>query len=1835
MGVQQDPNTIFTIDSSHGIDGSSAVTAIPDGYCDLMENADISTKGVIKKRPGYGQYGCEFPARVHYNTGVSTVLELEWEAIAVPDLKFIPYNTGMISASLDKYLGYQSTRDLTSTHVLVDWTDWEDYPEIILSTNHMLIGTSTSLTYPSIYPIPIAAVLSRRYFVISKCDANNLRVVLTAAYPAFIAGSSTVDVTAASYQIQLCVGIQPNCVVESDIASVSVNVANTQATIVFASTWTVDDVRYLFPVGSPAMIVGTYNLSGQKVISNTHASRTIVIGCTGASTFGTGFTVVKNYFRMAYVSGQNFKLIRSSGAAVDSTTFRFYISPITLIGSNTASGLNRFMYGLGLNAGRIQSLASYLNLATNLNTLVAANNSNLFREVDFSEFFPTAPTLLADIWVAVAAAVTAGIDGYFDITSNLNNASKLLVGDILTYEIIQTSGSKASVTFTVVEITPSIKVSYLGTTLNLYLYSKINVTRTSRTLPLSGLITGLTLSFNSDSEDTPTYRIISTDLTNAYLDREVTFSSTDTLYFGAMWDLIHLLSSAFIPFSSEYQTGELLDNTSVQSSIAFADSLCHVSSDGSPWRLLGDSLACENIPKPELISIRSIPGTRSNIPSSQYGANARIGEKIDLCFTYSYVDSLGRTYESRSTEPGEVVFTPQAARDGSNYAELVEVCVKAPPTSRGMFYPVSLNVYRNALDPLADAQLNYRLEKTVLTGVPHNKFTFTIGETEFFNPAERRKLYILDEGNNVPAPRCKYLLSAGNRLIGLNISSHPYFIIEPLGVFHTTTTLAGYFKAYASLSVFLPNFPGSAYVAETSNPIPFNDNFQLTLQTMPFGLDPGTGLVVANRAAASGFPAQTAASGFSDFTSFKISLVAGLHVIASPVVVYNDLSQQFYLGLAHATTALKLKLRATSKDFPRGTSIDFLGDVFTRRTDASSSDVVLEATTKWTDENLDAALKPRILNGHSLTAFDFIQAYTAAEVLSKDAYVECVNDNTGSKTYLTFSPSASGVISSLTSKVLVIQGPGRLGGYKSGDDSEILDWESRLTFTSAAASVTGFGPVSRLELTPVRLSNVVGATVVSVVSPIYPSQTVSEPALPGYSMSIFGNTLAYLDVTAVTGFSVPSLFLNIQAVGIGNVTGFPAGDYLNLVLSDADAAKIPSNYPSLDVAMQIDTRISENEIKVRILNSFELWTQAVATSLSFGASSFAVNATKKFAPSYLNTCFLLEFPISGASPSPECGAFLIIRGKDYNSVCMELSGWYIVREVKDGGNTLVLASSFDIQQGIYPDFAPSITSISMSHVIIADTPGVFPVPVPYKLGLAESLSDLALPYFTANPLLTNNPLVQISKRFSAAIGTLDYQDVAVADSDLGLREYIHSSYGKNNGYEIDLSANSFFVLSMVSPNSQKRRMEVYRAYPEIYHNTGTSEIFDSIVFKFRGDPESYQINAAIRPSPGDPFDVTIEKAKADYVATTFTYRVDNYPNAFVWTAAISSSIINNFIPTFKQDAYHDLGSQDGTQLTGGTPFQSQALMFKSNSIYAVTFGEALLDYTVKRLQTTVGAFSHYNLPVTDSYCYFLHDTGPHYTDGVNVEPMFKLNKVFDEYTIKDRTLFSLAAGYTDTYSKNVYLGAPYVSPYSDHICHPDAQYNYSYNDGVLGWLVNTRIDALRWVERDGRYYFASTRGFVGKMRTETELTRYNDYDSPIPFALRTRYTPNAPAQEAYQGGEAANIKFKFWRNAIFQFGNTSDFSMAVYYSENYSTTETPLETYNILGADTNGTNPIYGTDRYVKTLRDTLGKRTAQIAFILREESADTDCPIYHISVEGLLLNTRLVPQKDTRSGDR
>jgi len=820
-------------------------------------------------------------------------------------------------------------------------------------------------------------------------------------------------------------------------------------------------------------------------------------------------------------------------------------------------------------------------------------------------------------------------------------------------------------------------------------------------------------------------------------------------------------------------------------------------------------------------------------------------------------------------------------------------------------------------------------------------------------------------------------------------------------------------------------------------------------------------------------------------------------------------------------------------------------------------------------------------------------------------FISIMADSTSKATIkLIFDDSLTQIVANTT--MVVCQGPGTLGNLHKAN-GPILTWERDLTFVSgtAAASVhtNGTTTFKEIELKPVEiLDDSSGATAVQYISLF--GDTVSDQAADlNYSMEWFTESTTF-GFKKLSGFSLPSTTLTVKIHDtIDNVLDdTTVGDYVTLIIATGDKYLFPQGFPDIfSGSYRVLTKSNAGSydiITIDVPPSRDSYLKTTTSALSLSAMSCCVNLNKLI----VTTSDGFEMPLRSRSGSaftnvvPTTGqkCFANIRGVDYNSTCFQLSGWYANENgTQNVGSAVLDYTNFLTGTPPVIDYS-KITGIEYASVLVSATK--YPVPAPVKVGLAESLTDLALPMFSRDSLLTDVPLVQVGKRIVACINSTE------------MSKAIYGMYSSLWSGPLDAllecAPNEILLLGMNKDHTK------YNLFPYPAFSAGGADFNWSCTGT--GTEEFFDITK---------YDPSTEVVETVTVGTSFnengSFFSDDKPNMITWTSSLND-MLGASVPQFEQGNMFELNTEDDSEILGGAVFQNALIVSKKNSLWHGTFDD---DGSInfQRLQSPVGSYSHNNMPTTASIMYFIHPSGVYSYSNEGVLPVLKLNQLFQDKVSKNPDLLARTAGYVDRMSKQVYLGTPYLSDFIDNVGEVDGQFNYAYNDGVLGWQVNIGIDAYKWVIRNNQSFFASSRGRVFKMRTEPYLTKFRDGEDAIGSALVTRFLT---------GGETA--RFKFLRNVLFQFGGTSTFDFSTYYAVNYAPARTALETYPISGEVIEDGAKWYGNEKLLRSLRETLAQRVQSISFTLTEGSIDTDCPIYTVAVEGFETNTRLVRQKAT-----
>jgi hypothetical protein len=1399
------------------------------------------------------------------------------------------------------------------------------------------------------------------------------------------------------------------------------------------------------------------------------------------------------------------------------------------------------------------------------------------------------------------------------------------VNDVISlFRYLDTKGNVTIYNFTVETVGAS-SITLLATfsTIRLYSNDKLHYTRTSRTVPTVSTyypIPKTMFQFGGTGKDYPSYTYMGRNTfgdVEYYFLEEVTFSSYASMYETRRFRPLYYGDVIQWAYLSK-DTHEIKDLPSV----SFNSTVVAAMGEDGMALVDRDRAYALKLPHPITPQVRSIGGTVGWFETELDSDGKLVGKKVRIVVTYSFEDSFGNKYESSVTGIEDAVIRPIPLNDGSKRTEQVEVLVKTiPNTLQIPASNVRINVYRDFTDENSNTKIPFQLDKSVDNDTRVAYISIKIGDVPSALASNNiPRLYSStneSEGNNVTGPNTKFLTSVGNRVVTGNEYSPGYFTCKCNSIFDFT-------NAGVNKSPFTAYLELCLYKTVSSLGTTYGDGFLFV--TTPLGVKSGPTLISGSADAeiSSYYPTVGGATGWAPYSVLPID--PGGYVISG--ISYEDKSNTFIIVSYDLSTVIdgvtEYKLRSMSNNFPRALDIDFLGDVFTKNTISVTSNkyVCVDANTRWNDASLSPltipaggvttlANVPTALAQHyqSMLNYPIVDTVTQDAVNTKDAYI--VVASTTEVYYYRNTTGARRV--DIAGKFVVFHGLGNFGDPRDIDGTT-LDWDSDLIFLAGTETTTTDGTTTWgiALLTPVKPQNT-GAAVTYTTRPgiIWNAFADSCP-----SFKVFATAETTKQWCAIHGFDAGGDLTTITTTA-NSLPLITVGDNTTIELSTADRNIVTGKLPKLNGSFQVKTRTDSAGASSLVLRTGRLSETFMTGSHTLAYSSgLAGSKVGMRGITVLNVSEVRIATTTTQSVAVGEILFIIFRGDEFNSINLSMSGWFKVSA----------ATTNKAYVDVYATNRDQVLFTSVRWAcIVRIPPGTItktgytncipvPVPVPMWFGNAESLYDLAMPLFTGNKNLTNVPAIAVSKRFAMAISAVMMHFV---------KGYFEN--GDGNVLATQVPDNGFLAELTKAPINKK-------LYYDFDMRTGNATKYDidlivaentAIVAKLSDNYIKAVANCTAKSSYTFSTDEGLIELNSANLTDTFGFRQDLYPNRVRWTKQINktSSGTKEGLQ-FKETFYRDIESGDGDVITGITAFQNTALVSKNESLWRLTFSDTDNTVNVQRVQSTVGAVSGKNVVANDTYAFFVHPTGIYVTDGNNVQSMLRTSRPFIKRTLPSSDLIEQGASRHNPLNKLVSLGVPYSAVDDTTTDVVDAQFTYCYNDQVMGWSVDTNIPAVWWLRVDNLEYFAGQDGSVYRLRYEKYLTKFNDYQDPINFKLRTRYLATSEV-----------MNFKFYRNVLFQFGADSDFTMTASYRLNYYTADEPLGTLTLTGASTAAGIASFGTTRFVAPRRQTFGTRLAQVSILLTNSEANTDSPVYFVGVEGLILGTRLTPMTGMRPG--
>ena len=1904
MTINGDNTRIIEARSNRGIEGSTAINAIPDGFCLELENANIGQAGVIRKRDGYNLWGCELPVKCRKHTtpgGAPAIAILQLDSTPVITLECTLYKNskGKINELVPEYYN-TITDDYLNTVICV----FSNLPAGFTPTTTMLleltngifvcplfVANATTVLLPiTVLPQMAAAGDVTAYYVgYPTCDTAWSLVVSAANRPLLHTGAALESFDESYFNTITGDG---SYFYLEELKDTGLQAGDT---VFFES-----NVNYLAGA-NPETATQNYGIIEQVVVTTV---TTLKVYPYNANVTPAPY---KNYFRLRAFRGRSINVITgpaSDPANVFSQSQNLtFTDPITQLvvdtGTVSLSSVLRpisvntllaspnqysvpaspvalaavekpmFLYGTRVSPGYVGLLNKYYNKDVGYEVLVAGVNGNLFEETAGNVVLDTIPVPL--ITGAQQNVTPAGGTLYAKI--NITGASKVYqIGDTVfrttltgisntpveeSYVVVAVGAGDITVqalTSAVIVVVAGNRWKIRRTSSKIYLrHSNVTVFAGSGTEEIRdhGLCSGMTVQVGNSGNAYPHYTITYVNRSSetgvvpwegyrSYIEinDSITWESDAKLYLEPTWIPIFTGTAG----SYEYApiTSAQYDQNSRDLYSANFDYALYIAAGvNSIWRYDGKDLSNLRLPAPPFAYWRNLPNSSGFLPV-KLGENGKAtGELVNIRLTYIYTDNYDRTYESPICPDSDLTVLTSPVDDGSDNARLLEIRVPSIPQNIG--FPadrIRIRAYRQFTS--GDDVSLYRVDTEVPNDYGNALTSLVVGDSAPGSSTQYEILYTEVEklGSNMPAPMADIISVLDNKLVALGGYEPPQFQVVCNQVFSQENVDNSPFAAYARLD----------YRQLFVNPA---TNLQEVISFVPVPLS-----ILADTAAVpwytqtsiTGYPA----SGHPNFKVFETQSYAanGLFTIDFSITrgfVYLDYSNKFLIQAANVLNSLtctedfNAKLRILGTKFEKTPAIDFNREVFkaNKKTDAGIDRIQLTSPVRW--GNISAAT---ILGSDTTRAAYFEQVATVAGPGNNITNVGVTSSNVGAiivvsgtsnkasvllqmlDTYILPAslPVGSFIVLQMNKKVNGTFADDTLGNIQFGDgtnrsfNSEII-W--RISAPTVPCAVAGY---THYALDPVELSSIDLATY--TIKPWFATASV-----PHGTGATHGEFQVYkLTAKAITEKPV-----------IKTVSLVPPSNSVDVYVTDAPPAfaagvnvmiDLPKNpdfnvlgYPNMRGVFTITAvDVGAKKITVTANNtSSNLPTVQNATGDSYQGSVvylqnyISVNTTTHefslmLKGETLGTTLPVNLldPVSGAAAPITISAgqwhFILFRGYDYNSVSSQISGWFKVKSAAG------LQVTYEYNGSQYD--TTLLTGAGLARVIVinssttvTDSTIYVPVPVPYKKGIAELQLDLARPMFEQRSDAIYTPLMAVSRRFALALNTV-------------LRSKGFAYWGGAIDTKVELyPANGFSFISHKYPINTYRALDTGSYIRPIISTSDYNNPFDKFLFRAVGT-NYYTVFGNIKNSLG-----VYEIKTQDAIATTdytLTYVATYRGSHLWWSPPTNAKEISNRITTFKYDLQDEINSQDGENIVGAVAYQNYLIVGKHNSIHRTTLSKSGDKIDVERAQSTVGVLSGKNMVATESYLYFVHNTGVYFLEGINVVPETTLNRYFDERVYQNEDLLPFTAGYHNPVDKEIVLGVPYSPDSSTKMSIVDGQFLYNYNENVNGWSVNKNFPATWWIRMENEDYFSTIDGKVFKKRTERFDSKFRDYEDAIAFRLRTRFI-----------NMDSEVNFKFIRNFILQLGMSSVMNVTVNYTWDYFKDTKPLTI--IPTTDVKYTSSPYSavtmvSNKYLKPVRGMVQpNRVAQLGLEIINAELDKKLEIYGIFIEGQGTNTRLITQKN------
>lgn len=1861
MTILGDSNNVYKVDCSRGIEGSTGINAIPDGFCLELENASLAQRGVISKRVGYNMWGCELPVRCRKSTvnlaavAPTPMYTLQMDSTPIMTLECTVYKNslGKINELVPEY--YNSLEN-TFTHTFI--CVFTNLPSDILITLDSLFEMSDGTFISPVFVANRTTVFFgvsnlAKFNVVGYLDttAPFSQVIATAYRPLLHSGVSLESVYNDSYSIS---NPLTSTTLTLAASSLSAQILSIGDGVYFESN------AYLGNIGGNSIYGIVSKISGVSV--------TVLF----ENVFAVAVKVelaLQNFLRIRIIRGRALTLL--SGPAnvtanikhisqfydyqnhstqdeiINFTSFQTAIRPLgpnSLIFKDTVNfeGV-MYLYGSRISAGYVGMVNKYFNRDTNIETLITEVNGNLFEETDNDISFGTikVPQITADanpvtdinsrltLTITGAEKVYLATDivfrNSFDFLTNSEVEVSFVVYSVSTDTLVLTTNYAPNTSFPV-KVGQRFKIRRTS--------NKIftNSTQTGGASPDGNdieehkIVPGMSIQVGNSGKDYNSYTVEYVNRTDFSVDADakyhnyitindtITWESDSTVYLNPMWYPIFFGTAGAYEYAP--LTSSQFDKNSKDLSSASYDYALYIASgvDGI-WRYDGQSLSNLRLPAPPLAYWRNLPNSSGFLPTKTGENGKDIGTKVIIRLTYIYTDTYGRVYESPVSPNSDITVTSEPLNDGSGKARLIEVRVPSIPINSG--FPadkIRIRAYRNMID-VANGDEFVGLDTEVENSFNSPFTSLVVGKVAPSFSIDLDELYAsyAVTGSNRPAPLADYLAVLNNKLVALGGFELPIFEMVARQVFENSSVDGSPFFAY-SLLEHTPIISSEKPIRFFTVPMAYKINTKEKYAAADITDYPGT------------YPTFTTSTMITNSADgeFVIDTASGKGI------TYTDVSSRFKLkpsaavNMTLAVSTTRIKLRTIGVDVV--SDIDFNGDVFSGLVDAvpANDELFLTATTKWINQNPVSLLgtdatKVAVFE-QMLSITENIGFGSSAGVASKAGGVRIVSNTANDPRMIELWVDTLNTYTHLlNTDFIVIQMNKRsvdgtfdddsLGNIIADGSKDKLLFNSQIIFRVTTVTIADTDGYDKYQLQVVNLKS--DLTNYDALKVNATANVTTDGAHGAFEVFKLTNTTALpvLKTSGTDSFTSPSttvkIYLTAAPTAIVSGTTYVSFNFQNGTgLTNIDFASL--GFPNLNGSFKVTNKDNATKwIEIDTV-TYPLKVAPNPTLIGDTYGGYVIDPAKYVDVDLVNKELTVKYS-DNLTVTAGDWHFLVFRNWEFNSLSSQISGWFKVKTSNVIASPTVVyyynESTYDLSLN---------TGFKLSKMITggSDVDRLYiPIPVPYKKGLSEELFDLVWPMFEQRSDAVITPLMGVSKRYALALNAV-------------LNNKGFANWGGMVDETTLYPVNGFQFTSHVYPVNRYRSFQNSTYTRPTISLSQYSEPFDYFTFTANKD-NYYSLFGGIK-TPTDSVYNTKRLFSTAGVANKITYTTPATGSRIWWTTYKSGQEINNQITVFKYALQDEISSPDGEDIVGAAPYQNFLVVAKNNSLYRTTLDVIGEKIEIEKAQSTVGAVSGKNMIPTEAYMYFVHTSGVYFLNGMNVEPETTLNRYFENRVYQNAQLLPFTAGYHDQLQKEVVIGVPYSSSDTATTDIIDGQFVHNYNEGVMGWSVNTNIPATQWIRRLNENYFSSIDGRVYKKRSERAVTRYRDYEDPITFKLRTRYV-----------NMGDDINFKFIRNFILQLGTETDMNVTVNYTWDYFKDTKPL-TIIPLSSDSYRGSPYAGayfvSNKYLKPVRGMVEpNRVAQLGLEIINAEIDAKMEVYSINIEGQLTNTKLVTQKNQR----